>query len=105
MKILSIVMLLLFVMNSYAGTSLFTPVLSEQLNNVAELGKVQVEGVGEVTLIARRNKNQLIIHAQDAIGHVIGKAETLSGLKETPIYVLTDTGLKKIIIHWGVSKT
>ena len=103
MKIFLAIVLLLFVMNSYAGTSLSVALLSEQINNVSELGKVQMEGVGEVILVARKNGNQLEIHAQDANGKVIGKAETVVGLKETPIFVLTPEGLKKIIIFWGVN--
>jgi len=54
-----------------------------------------------VGLIARRNGNLLVVHARGPDGKVIGKAETVIGLKDTPIYVLTPGGLKKITIYWG----
>ena len=57
--------------------------------------------MGEVGLIARRNGNLLVVHARGPDGKVIGKAETVIGLKDTPIYVLTPGGLKKITIYWG----
>ena len=56
--------------------------------------------MGEVSFVGSKNGNQLVVHAQDANGEVIGKAETVIGLRETPIYVLTSDGLKKITIYW-----
>jgi hypothetical protein len=81
--------------------SMSVPMLAHQLQKSTELGKLHVEGLGDVNLVARRNGNQLVIHAQDSFGHTVGKAETVVGLKETPIYVLTPQGLEKITIYWG----
>jgi len=88
---------------TYAAVEIPVSVDTGQLQSPAELGKVLIEGIGEVSLVARKNGNQLVIHAQDKSGKVIGKAETVSGLKETPIFVLTPEGLKKINIIWGVN--
>ena len=60
--------------------------------------------MGAVSLIARKNGNQLVVHARDPDGKIIGKAETVIGLKDTPIYIATSEGLKKITIYWGASK-
>ena len=48
--------------------------------------------------------NQAVIHAQNFDSKIKGKAETVIGLKETPIFVLTPNGLKKIIVHWKAKK-
>ena len=88
-------------MDCHADTDFHVSLLSEQIKNSSNLGNVEVEGAGAVNLIARKNGNQLIVHARGPDGKVIGKAETVVGLKDTPIYVLTSEGLKKITIYWG----
>jgi hypothetical protein len=88
-------------MNCYANTDFHVSLLSEQLVSSTELGTVQVEGLVEVSLVARRAGNQVLIYAKDRSNKVIGKAETVVGLKQTPIYILTTEGLKKITIQWG----
>ncbi len=93
--------LLLATMNLYASSELRVSLLSEQLTASSDLGTIEVEGVGSVNLTAQKNGNQLIVHAQGPDGTVIGKAESVVGLKDTPIYVLTSDGLKKITIFWG----
>ena len=90
-------------MNCYADSNFYVSLSSDQVKISSDLGKIAVEGVGEVGLIARRNGNQLTVHAQDPNGKVIGKAETVIGLKDTPIYILTPAGLKKITIYWGAN--
>ena len=90
-------------MNCYADSNFYVSLSSDQVKISSDLGKIAVEGVGEVSLIARRNGNQLVVHAQDPNGKVIGKAETVIGLKDTPIYILTPAGLKKITIYWGAN--
>ena len=95
------IMIFLFAMNCYADTDFHVSLLSEQIKNPSKLGKTKIEGVGDVNLIARKNGSQVVIHAQGPDGKVIGKAETFIGLKETPIFVMTPQGLKKIIIHWS----
>ncbi len=102
MKVACSLVLLLMAMNCYAASDFHVSLLSEQIKNSSNLGNIDIEGVGEVNLIARRNGNQLVVHARDPDGKVIGKAETVIGLKDTPIYVLTPRGLKKITIYWDV---
>ena len=102
MKISCYVILLMLAMDCYADSNFSVSLSSEQIKISSDLGKIEVEGVGEVGLIARRNGNQLVVHAQGPDGKIIGKAETVIGLKDTPIYVLTPGGLKKITIYWGV---
>ena len=101
MKTSCAVILLLLTMNCYADSNLYVSLSSDQVKVSSDLGKIAIEGVGEVGLVARRSGNQLVVHAQDPDGKIIGKAETVVGLKETPIYVLTSDGLKKITIYWG----
>lgn len=101
MRVICSIILFVLAMNCNADSDLYVSLLSEQIENSFDLGNIEVEGVGEVNLIAHKNGNQLIIHARGPDGKVIGKAETVVGLKETPIYVLTSEGLKKITIYWG----
>jgi len=101
MKISCSIVLLMLAMNCYADTNFHVSILSEQIGNPSNLGGIEVEGVGVVNLTARKNGNQLVIHAQDPNGKIIGKAESVIGLKDTPIYVLTPAGLEKITIYWG----
>lgn len=101
MKIFYLILLFLFVVNGYANTDFHASLLSEQLVSSTELGTLQVEGLVEVSLVAHRTGNQVVIYAKDRSNKVIGKAETVAGLKQTPIFVLTTEGLKKITIHWG----
>ncbi len=101
MKFSAVIILLMLVMNCYADTEIHVLLPSNQLKNASNLGNIAIDGVGEVGLIARRNGNQLVVHAQDPDGKVIGKAETVIGLKDTPIYILTPAGLEKITIYWG----
>jgi len=88
-------------MNCYAASNFYVSLSSGQVKSSSDLGKIEIEGAGEVSMIAHRDGNQLVIYAQDPDGKVIGKAETVIGLKQTPIYVLTSEGLKKITIYWG----
>ncbi len=54
-----------------------------------------------VNLTASKNGNLLVVHAKGPDGTVIGKAESVVGLRDTPIYVKTPSGLQKITIYWG----
>ena len=103
MKIFYFILLLVFTKNSYADTNFNVSILSENIRNSFELGTVKVEELVNVSLSARKTGNQLVIFANDQNDKVIGKAETVVGLKETPIFVLTPEGLKKITIFWGVN--
>jgi len=103
MKIFYLLVLLWLPFSCYADTDLNVSMLSEQIKNATELGEIEVDGVGDVKLIVHKKGSQIIVHAQNREGEVIGKAESVIGIKETPIYVMTPVGLKKITIKW-VSK-
>lgn len=88
-------------MSAHAESSLRVPILPAQVMDSTGLGKVNIDGVGAVELVAQKHGNQIVIHAQGPDGSTIGKAETVVGLREMPIYVMTSDGLKKITIYWG----
>lgn len=64
------------------------------------IGKLTVAGAGEVTFLANRTQGRLVINAKNADGAQIGRAESVVGLGDTPIYVRSAQGLYKIVIHW-----
>jgi len=101
MRVFAALVLLLVAMNSHANPDLFVSFLSAEVGSTTDLGVVEVNGVGAVRLIASKKDSQLIVHAQDPNGEVIGKAESIVGLNDTPIYVTTSAGLQKIMIYWG----
>ena len=100
-SVLFLLVSLLFTGLAFADADLRVTIVSSQIQGSTELGKTHVDGLGEVSFIGSKNGNQVIVHAQDPDGKVIGKADTVIGLNQTPIYVLTDGGLKKITIYWG----
>jgi len=88
------------------GSALAEPVLkvamqSMQLEKATELGVVEVEGVGRVQLTAQRNNGQVVIRAAGPGQELLGRAEATIGLAETPVYVRTPGGLRKITVVWG----
>ncbi len=93
--------LLMVAMACRADSELRLAFPPDQLSGTTELGAIEVEGVGPVLLTAQKNGGQLVVHAQDPSGKVIGRAESVVGLSDTPIYVMTSGGLKKITIYWG----
>lgn len=101
MKSILLFLSLLFTGLALADTDLRVAIVSSQIQGSTELGKIHVDGLGEVSFIGSKNGNQVVVHAKDPEGEVIGKAETVIGLKQTPIYVLTSDGLTKITIYWG----
>ena len=103
MRIIYSILLFVLTMNCYANTVFHASLKSDQIKSSSELGTVNVEDLGKVSLVAHKNGNQLVIFGQDANGKVIGKAETVIGLKQTPIYVSAPDGLKKIIIIWAIN--
>ena len=64
------------------------------------VGKLLVPGVGEVTFLANRSQGRLVLTAVGTDGAQLGRAESLVGLGDTPIYVRSAQGLIKILIHW-----
>ncbi len=94
-------LVMLFSGLSHADADLRVAIVSSQIQGSTQLGKTHVDGLGEVNFVGSKNGNHVVVHAQDPRGEVIGKAETVVGLSQTPIYVLTSDGLKKITIYWG----
>ncbi len=64
------------------------------------IGKLLVPGVGEVTILANRSQGRLVLKAVGAAGAQLGRAESVMGLGDTPIYVRSSTSLVKIVVHW-----
>ena len=73
---------------------------ADQVMGLVELGTLPVEGAGTVKLTASREGKLVVIQAIGAEGKVIGRAESTVGLNETPIYVTTPKGLKKLTVIW-----
>ena len=84
-----------------AGPVLQVPMPSVAISESAELGSAEVDGVGRVSFTAKRNGNQLIVLALGPGGEVIGKADSVIGLPETPIYLRAKGGLSQFKIVWG----
>ena len=103
MRFICSIILFVLAMDCRADSVFHVSLLSEHIENSSDLGNLNVQGVGTVNFLARKNGNQIIIHAQDPDGKVIGKAETVAGLKETPIYISVSGGLEKITIYWGTT--
>ena len=92
-----------------SGSVMAEPVLnvvmhSKELEKTTELGEVNIEGVGKVQLTARRNNMQVVVQAKGPGQELLGRAETTIGLAETPVYVRTTTGLRKVTVVWGGKK-
>ena len=66
----------------------------------ATVAQVQVEKLGEVHLSAERIGTRLKVQAASASGAVVGRADTVVGLSETPLFVQTPDGMVRIVIHW-----
>ena len=71
-----------------------------QAQQLQEVGSLQVEGVGTVTLSARQAGKQLTVQAIGPDGTVIGQAESVTGVRETPVAVITSKGLMTLLIMW-----
>lgn len=93
--------LLISVMPIHAESELRVSLLPQELAVSSSLGAIEIDGVGSVRLTAQKNGNQVIVHAEGPDGKVIGRAESIVGLRDTPIYVKTSKGLEKITIYWG----
>ena len=57
-------------------------------------------GAGRVTFFANREQNRLVLKAVGAHGAQIGRAESVVGIGDTPIYIRSAKGLYKIVVHW-----
>jgi hypothetical protein len=65
------------------------------------IGKLKVEGEGEIVFRAYRTQNRLMLKAFGANGIQVGRAESVVGLGDTPIYIQSEKGLYKILVHWA----
>ena len=74
---------------------------SERLSGRASLGVYEVPGLGPVRLDAWRKGNQLVIHAFGPDGTLVGQAESVPGMSSTPLYLRTDSGLRRLELRWG----
>lgn len=99
--ILAIVLLISIPTRSAAQETLTVAVKSDQITESLPLGSLTVEGLGKINFVARRDKHQLTIQAVGLEGKIVGRAETVAGIDETPLYVSTPKGLKKLVIRWG----
>ena len=75
-----------------------------QTTKFTEVGKLNIKNVGIISFLARRSGNQIFIQALGPDGKLVGRAESVAGVKETPIYVMATSGLKKVLLHWKSSK-
>jgi hypothetical protein len=73
---------------------------ADQVQGVQNLGSMKVEGFGTVKLTASLEGKLVVVQAIGAEGKVLGRAESTVGLNETPIYVTTPKGLKKLTVIW-----
>lgn len=64
------------------------------------VGSLKNDSEGIITFLAKQDKNQLIIKAHNQNGRLIGKAKSVVGLSETPIYIKTEQGLKQVLLEW-----
>ncbi|MBW1818286.1 MAG: hypothetical protein JRJ60_14150, partial [Deltaproteobacteria bacterium] len=85
--------LLLMMSSVMADPVLKVAMHSLELDEITELGEVDVDGVGRVKLTASRNNKQVVIKAAGPGQELLGRAETTVGLAETPVYVRTPDGL------------
>lgn len=83
-----------------ASTILYAEMASIDVNESIELGNLEIKDLGKVVFSAVRNKKQIFIDALDQKGRKVGRAETVIGVKETPIFLITTSGLEKVIIKW-----
>lgn len=103
-KIIVLVSLLIVWGSAMADPVLNVAMHSKELDKITELGQVNIEGLGKVQLTASRNNAQVVVKATGPGQDVLGRAETTIGLTETPVYVRTPGGLRKITVIWGVEK-
>jgi hypothetical protein len=64
------------------------------------IGKLKVVGTGKVRFFAHVNQGRLYLKAVGSDGAPIGRAESVVGLGDTPLYVRSSKGLYKILVHW-----
>ena len=102
MRVVMLACLLMVWGSALAGPVLRVPMQSIDLEKVTVLGEIDIEGVGRVQLTASRTNTQVLIRAAGPGQELLGRAEATVGLAETPVYIRTPDGLRKITVVWGV---
>jgi hypothetical protein len=64
------------------------------------VGTLKVAGAGKVQIFAQLDQSRLLIKAVGQDGSLIGRAESVVGIGDTPIYIRSTRGLLKLVIHW-----
>lgn len=62
------------------------------------IATVQVPGIGDVIVRAQEKDKLIWIEAVDAEGSVIGRAQSVAGVAETPLSVSGATGRQKLVV-------
>lgn len=84
-----------------ADIELMAPVAAAEIPaTTLDLGSVSVPGLGPVRIVAQRQATTVTLFATGADGQLVGQAESVVGVRETPIAVQTPDGLKTITINW-----
>lgn len=65
-----------------------------------EVGRLPVDGVGSVTIKACQAGRQLTVQAIGPDGKIIGQAESVTGVRETPVAIITPKGLMTLTVMW-----
>ncbi len=69
-------------------------------SQLVQLGQLRIDTMGLISFSGRKSGNQIIVQAMGSDGRLLGRAESVAGLDEIPIYVTSSFGLKKIILLW-----
>lgn len=84
-----------------ADIALTAPVTTAGLSaDPRDLGSVIVPGIGPVRIVAQRRADTVTLFATDTVGRLVGQAESVAGVRETPIAVQAPDGLQMITVSW-----
>jgi hypothetical protein len=84
-----------------ADINLTAPVTTAELSaDPRDLGSVIVPGIGPVRIVAERQATTVTVFATAAEGRLVGQAESVVGVRETPIAVQAPDGLQMITVRW-----
>jgi hypothetical protein len=100
-SLLLLVAVLLVPSSTSAESELRVPLRTQAIVGSIELGTVDVPGAGELRFEAQRDDAVVVVTGTGPDEAVVGRAETVVGLEETPIFVRTPGGTEKITIRWG----
>lgn len=92
---------LMIPVNVSAETELVVATSSSAFVGNAQIGRLDVAGVGPVRFEATRDGPRIVVNAIGANRQMLGRAELTAGLRETPLYIRVNGKLEKIVIRWG----